>query len=234
VTPLDRLNARLGACPLVAILRGLTPDEAEPVGAALVEAGIRIVEVPLNSPKPLTSIERLARRFGDEVLIGAGTVLTPEQVRAVREAGGELIVSPNSDRAVIAASVAQDMVSCPGFFTPSEAFAALAAGAHALKLFPAEAASPAMLKALRAVLPAHAPVVPTGGIEPAAIPSWLAAGAAGIGLGSGLYRPGRTAREVAMRAATAVAAARSASGAGGREGVCGEAAGAEDRSAPCA
>ena len=208
MSPTEELRARLGACPLIAILRGLTSDEAEAVGETLIGAGIRIIEVPLNSPEPPTSIERLAARFGGEALIGAGTVLTPAQVRSVSKAGGGLVVSPNCDPAVIAATVEAEIVSCPGIFTPSEAFAALTAGAHALKLFPAEAASPAVLKAMRAVLPKEVPVVPTGGIEPQAIRAWLAAGAAGVGLGSCLYRPGMPAAEVGRRAAIAVAAAR--------------------------
>jgi len=210
MTPNERLSLRLGQCPLVAILRGLTPDEAEDIGAALIEAGVRIIEVPLNSLYPLASIERLAARFGSEALIGAGTVLAPDQVRSVRDAGGRLIVSPNTDAAVIGATAEAGLVSCPGFFTPSEAFAALAAGAHALKLFPAEAASPAVLKAHRAVLPPETPVVPTGGIERDAIGAWLEAGAAGVGLGSGLYRPGRSASEVGERAVALVTAARAA------------------------
>src|SRR5687768_3863256 len=147
------------ACPLVAIIRGVTPDEVVEVGEALYEAGIRIIEVPLNSPEPFESIARLAKCVGDRALIGAGTVLTSLQVRDVKEAGGQLIVSPNTNSEVIAASVAAGLVSCPGYFTPTEAFTALAAGAHALKLFPAEAATPAMLKAQRAVLPKDASIL---------------------------------------------------------------------------
>ena len=210
MTPTQILRARVDQCPLVAILRGLTPDEAESIGAVLVEAGVRIIEVPLNSPEPLVSIERLAARFGDEALIGAGTVLAPHEVKSVRDAGGRLIISPNTNEKVIAAAAEAGLVSCPGFFTPSEAFAALAAGAHALKLFPSEAASPAVLKAHRAVLPPGTQVVPTGGIERDTIRPWLEAGAAGVGLGSSLYRPGRSASEVGERAAALVAAARAA------------------------
>jgi len=210
MNPNDELKARLEECPLVAILRGLRPDEAEPVGEALVEAGFRIIEVPLNSPDPLDSIALLSKRFGAKALIGAGTVLAASQVHAVRDAGGRLIVSPNSDEAVIRATAAADMVSCPGYFTPTEAFAALAAGAHALKLFPAEAASPAVLKAQRAVLPADVPVIATGGVVLETLKDWLAAGAAGAGLGSSLYRPGMDAREVAERAAAFVKAVRGA------------------------
>jgi 2-dehydro-3-deoxyphosphogalactonate aldolase len=210
VSPTEQLRARLLQCPLIAILRGLTPDEAEAVGAALVEAGVRIIEVPLNSPEPLASIERLAARFGSEALIGAGTVLDVEAVRAVRDAGGRLIVSPNTDGAVIAATAEAGLVSCPGFFTPTEAFAALGAGAHALKLFPAEAASPAVLKAHRAVLPAPTLVIPTGGVTLELVRTWLDAGADGLGLGSSLYRPGRSASAVGERAAAFVAAVAAA------------------------
>lgn len=190
----------LAECPLVAILRGITPDEAESIGDALVEGGIRIIEVPLNSPSPLDSIARLSARFAGRALIGAGTVLQPAQVDAVRGAGARLVVSPSTNRAVIAATVAAGMVSCPGYFTPSEAFEALDSGAHALKLFPAEAASPAVLKAQRAVLPRDARVLVVGGVGPDSMAPWLAAGADGFGLGSGLYRPGQSAEMTLERA----------------------------------
>ena len=190
----------LAECPLVAILRGITPDEAESIGDALVEGGIRIIEVPLNSPSPLDSIARLSARFAGRALIGAGTVLQPAQVDAVRGAGARLVVSPSTNRAVIAATVAAGMVSCPGYFTPSEAFEALDSGAHALKLFPAEAASPAVLKAQRAVLPKDARVLVVGGVGPDSMAPWLAAGADGFGLGSGLYRPGQSAEMTLERA----------------------------------
>lgn len=195
-------------CPLVAVLRGITPDEAVAVGNALVEAGFSIIEVPLNSPQPLDSIARLAASVGDRALVGAGTVLSVDQVTAVADAGGRLIVSPNSDAAVIAASVAAGLVSLPGYFTPTEAFAALAAGAHGLKLFPAEGASPAYLKAQRAVLPREMLVLAVGGITPEAMPVWRAAGADGFGLGSNLYRAGKPVAEVARDAARFVAAVR--------------------------
>ena len=202
----DRLAAALARCPLVAILRGVTPDAVEEIGAALLEAGFAIIEVPLNSPDAYASIERLARRFGDTALIGAGTVLTVEQVRRVGEAGGQLIVSPNADVEVIAASASDGLVSAPGYFTPTEAFAALSAGAHALKLFPAEAASPALLKAQRAVLPRDIPVLVVGGIAVDTMGPWRAAGADGFGLGSALYQPGRIATDVSERAKAFVAA----------------------------
>ena len=206
MTALADFNRSLAQCPLVAIIRGVTPGEAEAVGEAILAAGIRIVEVPLNSPDPFASIEILARRFGGEALIGAGTVLDPEDVARVARAGGRLIVSPSTDSAVIRRSRDQGLVSMPGFFTPSEAFVALHAGAHALKLFPAEAASPAVLKAVKAVLPAETPVLIVGGVKPDGMRPWLDAGAAGFGLGSGLYRPGLQSAEVTARARACVAA----------------------------
>ena len=205
MNPSELLRMRLDECALVAIIRGVTPDEVEAIGGAIFDAGIRIIEVPLNSPDPLSSIERLAARFGDSALIGAGTVLGPQQVEQVRNAGGRLIVSPNTNPDVIGAAVAGGMVSSPGYFTPSEGFEALAAGAHALKLFPAEAASPAVLKAQRAVLPPHVPLLVVGGIQPDTMRPWLEAGANGFGLGSGLYAPGRSAEETAERARAYVA-----------------------------
>ena len=210
MTALEQFRIRLSECPLVAILRGITPDEAEPIGEALVEAGFGLIEVPLNSPQPLESIERLAARLGESATIGAGTVTTAADVTAIRDAGGVLIVSPHADERVIAATVAEGMISLPGFLTPTDAFAALRAGAHALKLFPAEAASPAVLKALRAVLPPDLPVLPVGGIDVEGMAPWLAAGAGGFGLGSALYRPGSTPSEVSTRARRFVAAVKEA------------------------
>jgi 2-dehydro-3-deoxyphosphogalactonate aldolase len=207
VTPREELKARLAQAPLVAIIRGVTPAEAEAIGASLVEGGIRIIEVPLNSPDPLASIAILARSFGGEALIGAGTVLNPADVARVRDAGGRIVVSPNTHAPVIEATVAAGMISAPGCFTPSEAFAALRAGAHALKLFPAEGASPAMLKAQRAVLPRDVPVLVVGGITPANMAPWREAGADGFGLGSGLYRPGQSAAETLEKARAYVAGA---------------------------
>lgn len=199
-----RFNAHLAACPLVAIIRGVTPTEVEGIAQALIEAGIRIIEVPMNSPDPLDSIARLVRRFGEGTAIGAtigaGTVLREEQVRAVADTGAALIVSPSTNPAVIAATVGRGLVSSPGYFTPSEAFAALDAGAHTLKLFPAEAAPPAVVRAQRAVLPRDTPLIVVGGVKPETMADYLAAGANGFGLGSALYRPGQGAAEVAAQA----------------------------------
>jgi 2-dehydro-3-deoxyphosphogalactonate aldolase len=206
------LRRYLDQCPLVAIIRGVTPDEVVGIGEALFEAGFRIIEVPLNSPEPLRSIELLARRLGDQALIGAGTVLRPDQVADVAAAGGRIIVSPNTRRAVIEAAVQAGMISAPGYFTPSEAFEALDAGAHALKLFPAEAASPEVVKAQRAVLPRDAPLIVVGGITPGKMQPYLDAGADGFGLGGAVYKPGQSAAVVGQqaRAFTAALAGRDA------------------------
>lgn len=199
-------DAAFAACPLVAILRGVTPDAVVGVGEALVDAGFTLIEVPLNSPDPLTSIARLAGAMAGRAQIGAGTVLREAEVAAVRAAGGTMVISPNANPGVIAATAAAGMVSLPGIATPTEAFAALDAGATALKLFPAEGASPAVLKAMRAVLPKAARVLPVGGITPEGMAPWRAAGAAGFGLGSALYQPGIDAAEVGRRARAFVAA----------------------------
>jgi 2-dehydro-3-deoxyphosphogalactonate aldolase len=204
----DRFRRYLDQCSLIAILRGVTPDEAEAIGAAVIEAGIRIIEVPLNSPDPLKSIEKLSAKFGEHALIGGGTVLHTHSVADIRSSGGHLIVAPNTDIDVIAAAKSEGMVCCPGYFTPSEALAALHAGATGLKLFPAEGAGPAVLKAQRAVLPSDVPVLPVGGIAPDNMGPWLAAGADGFGLGSGLYKPGQTAAETLQKAKAYVAAVR--------------------------
>ena len=200
MSPVDAFHRHLADCPLVAIIRGVTPDEAEAIGEAIYSAGIRIIEVPLNSPEPLESIRRLAARLEGRATVGAGTVLDEGQVGQVSEAGGQLIVSPSTNAAVIHASVMAGMVSCPGYFTPSEAFAALDAGAHALKLFPAEGASPAVVKAQRAVIPREVPLLVVGGVQPGSMQPWIEAGATGFGLGSGLYTPGRSAEETAAKA----------------------------------
>ena len=193
-------DAAFARCPLIAILRGVRPDEVESIADALIDAGFTLIEVPLNSPDPFDSIARLSRRCAGRAVVGAGTVLTVEQVAAVRDAGGRMAISPDANPAVIAAALPAGLVSVPGFATPGEAFAALRAGASALKLFPAEAASPAVLKAVRAVLPPDLRILPVGGITPQAIPDWRAAGAAGFGLGSALYRPGMDASQVAANA----------------------------------
>lgn len=205
MTPTEILRAYLDQCPLIAIIRGVTPDEAEAIGEAILEAGIRIIEVPLNSPEPLASIERLAARLGDQALIGGGTVLRWSEVREVRDAGGRLIVSPNTDPDVIAEAARSHLVSCPGYFTPSEAFAAIKAGANGLKLFPAEAASPPVIKAQRAVLPRDLPLIVVGGVQPDNMQPWIDAGADGFGLGSGLYKPGQSAAETNEKALAYVA-----------------------------
>ncbi|OOG36905.1 2-dehydro-3-deoxy-6-phosphogalactonate aldolase [Rhodanobacter sp. C06] len=194
------LTPWLHPLPLVAILRGLTPDEAVATGRAIAEAGFRMLEVPLNSPRPIDSIARLAAALGDEVLVGAGTVMTPANVDAVATAGGRLIVMPHADTTVIRAAKAAGLVCVPGVATPTEAFAALDAGADALKLFPAEQATPAVLKAWRAVLPREVPVLPVGGITPDNMAPWVAAGAAGFGIGSALYTPGRSLDDTTSRA----------------------------------
>lgn len=196
----------LDPLPLVAILRGLVPEEAVAIGEAVAEAGFLCLEVPLNSPRPLESIRLLRHVLDGRVLVGAGTVLSVEQVAQVADAGGQLCVSPNVDVAVIGAAKARGMVSLPGFFTPSEAFAALAAGADALKLFPAEIAGPQGLRAIRAVLPADARVYAVGGVSPANIGEWQQAGASGFGIGSSLYKPGQDAPQTADKAAAFVAA----------------------------
>ena len=200
-------DAALAACPLVAVLRGIRPHEAAAIGQALFDAGLRIMEVPLNSPDPLASIEILVETFGDRALIGAGTVMTPTEVHAIANVGGRLIVMPHSDPVVIRAAKSAGLFCAPGVATPTEAFAALAAGADALKLFPAEMISPAVVKAMRAVLPKSACLIPVGGISATNIPAYKAAGASGFGTGSSLYSPGRSAAEVGRIARELVAAA---------------------------
>jgi len=200
------LRSWLARCRLVAILRGIRPNECVAVAAALQANGFVIVEVPLNSPDPLASLTALARAFGDRLLIGAGTVMTEAQVSAVAAAGGRLIVTPHAAAEVVRAAKRHGLLAVPGFFTPSEAFAMLEAGADALKLFPAEAASPAMLKAMRAVLPPGTDVLPVGGIDACNMAAWTAAGAAGFGIGSAVYRPGDSADTVGGKTGGLVAA----------------------------
>ena len=205
MTAKELLHRYLDETPLVAIIRGVTPDDVEAIGDAIYEGGIRIIEVPLNSPEPLKSIQLLASRFGERMLVGAGTVLNAHQVADVKSAGGRIIVSPNANLAVVSATAAAGLVASPGFFTPTEAFAAIDAGATALKLFPAEAASPAVLKAQLAVLPKDIPLMVVGGVKPDNMRPWLDAGAAGFGLGGGLYQPGQTAAVTLEKARAYVA-----------------------------
>jgi 2-dehydro-3-deoxyphosphogalactonate aldolase len=204
----DDFDLYFAECPLVAIIRGVTPDDAEATATAIFEGGIRIIEVPLNSPRPFDSIEIIATALGDRALIGAGTVLNTDDVQRVQAVGGRLIVAPNMNEEVIRATADAGMVSSPGVFTPTEAFAAIAAGAHALKLFPAEAASPAVVKAQKAVLPKGFPLIVVGGVRVDNVAEWLDAGADGFGLGSGLYKPGQDAQLTLEQARAFVAAVR--------------------------
>jgi len=197
----------LAVLPLVAILRGITPDECDEVGAALAGGGFQLIEVPLNSPQPFSSIERMTAALPG-ALVGAGTVLTVAQVNDVHAAGGRLVVSPNFNADVVRAAVSKGMIALPGIVTPSEAFAALAAGAHGLKLFPAEMVPPAGLRAMRAVLPMSVPILPVGGISGLNMAEWHAAGASGFGIGSALYKPGKNAKAVASAAVAFVDAWR--------------------------
>jgi 2-dehydro-3-deoxyphosphogalactonate aldolase len=203
----EQFSRALQQLPLVAILRGLTPQEAPAIGHALVDSGFALSEVPLNSPRPLDSIAALAAAHPDH-LIGAGTVLSTAQVREVHAAGGRIIISPHFDPAVVHEAVRLGLACVPGVATPSEAFAALAAGAHALKLFPAELITPTVLKAMRAVLPANVQLLPVGGITPDNMAPYLSAGANGFGLGSALYKPGCSAQQVREAAQRFVQALR--------------------------
>ncbi|MEQ6291589.1 2-dehydro-3-deoxy-6-phosphogalactonate aldolase [Vogesella sp. GCM10023246] len=200
LTPPLELDRAMAQLPLVAILRGVRPDEVLSIAAVLYDAGWRMVEVPLNSPTPLDSIALLARHFGERMLVGAGTVLSAQQVREVAAAGGRLIVSPNLEREVITTSKALGLYALPGVQTASECFAALQAGADGLKLFPGEAVTPAIIKALRAVLPPATRLLPVGGITPDNMAAFRAAGASGFGIGSALFRPGMTAADIKQQA----------------------------------
>lgn len=200
------LRDYLAELPLIAILRGLKPENAEAVGHALVEAGFRIIEVPLNSPEPFRSIEILAKTMPENVLVGAGTVLDSEQVNGIRDVGGRLIVMPHADLDVIKRAKEHGLICTPGVATPTEAFAALKAGADAIKIFPAESIPPAVVKAWRAVLPKDALVVPVGGIKPDTMKPYVDAGANGFGLGSALFTPAMSAEEVGRNARNFAAA----------------------------
>ncbi len=206
------LKQALNALPLVAILRGVEPAEAPEIGAALVAAGFRVVEVPLNSPDPFRSIESLVERLGDAALIGAGTVMSPDAVRRTADAGGRLVVMPHSNSDVIRAAKAAGVWCLPGVATPTEGFAALDCGADGLKLFPAETLPPVAVKAWRAVFPVEISLLPVGGITPDGMAEYAAAGASGFGIGSALYRPGIGVEELATRAAAFVAAWRAIGG----------------------
>lgn len=202
------LRRALTQCPVVAILRGVKPDEVESVGDALVEAGIAVIEVPLNSPHPFDSIRRLAARHGDRALIGAGTVLDRADVARVEAAGGKLVVAPNFDTDIVRAASDAELFALPGVMTPSEGFAALKAGADGLKLFPAEILLPSVFKAWRAVFPSDCLLLAVGGVGTDNIAAFRDAGASGFGIGSALYRPGRSAADIGKAARALVAAAK--------------------------
>ena len=204
----NRFAAAMARLPLVAILRGLRPDEAPGILEALLGGGFTLIEIPLNSPDPLASIAAMRKLAPPDVLVGAGTVLSPADVERVAEAGGDLIVMPHADVATIAAAKARGLACAPGVATPTEAFAALGAGADGLKAFPAESITPAVVKAWRAVVPRDIPILPVGGIAPETMAAYVAAGASGFGLGSALYRPSDTPDRVAERAAAFVTAWR--------------------------
>jgi len=212
---LAALDRALAELPLVAILRGMTPAEAPAVGDALIGAGFRVLEVPLNSPDPFDGIARLVERVGDRAVVGAGTVLSAPDAREAIAAGARLIVSPETHEPVIEAALAGQAVAMPGFATPTEAFAALRAGAQTIKLFPAESLGPAFLKGLMAVLPRGTRVVPTGGATPETIGTFFEVGAVGVGIGSALYKPGLDAAAVGARARRFAEAWRAYAAAGG-------------------
>ena len=206
---MSALRDALERCPLVAILRGIAPDEAVPVAEALHGAGFAIVEVPLNSPDPFDSIARIAAALGDEMLVGAGTVMSPADGERIAAAGGRLIVMPHFDADVVTAAKGRGLMAAPGVATPSEAFAALKAGADALKLFPAQSLPPSVLSAWGAVLPQGTLTMPVGGIHAGNLADYWSAGARGFGIGSNLYKPGKSVADVAATAAELVAAASS-------------------------
>lgn len=202
------LDSKLAMMPIIAILRGLEPTNAEAVGETLYEAGIRVIEVPLNSPNPLRSIETLAKIFDDQAIIGAGTVTSPSHVQSVHDAGGQLVVSPNTNHSVIKKTVALKMFSCPGCLTPSDCYDALDAGAHALKIFPANIIGPNGIKAIRTILPSETRILAVGGVSDSTMSDYAAVGVRGFGLGSSLFKPDMTLDEIQSRVKSAVTAAR--------------------------
>lgn len=204
------LDDALARLPLIAILRGAKPPEVEAVAATLIRAGFTLIEVPLNSPDPLVSIEILCRKFGSDAIIGAGTVMSTEQIDHVKQAGGRLIVMPHADPVLVRHAKGKGLICIPGTATPTEAFAVLDAGADGLKLFPAEVLPPAAVKAWRAVLPPNTRLFPVGGISPETMVEYLKAGVAGFGIGSALYRPGAAAEETRNAAASIVETYRQA------------------------
>jgi 2-dehydro-3-deoxyphosphogalactonate aldolase len=206
------LNEALETCGIIAILRGVTPDEVLTVGNALYEAGIRIVEVPLNSPDPFTSISKLAKHFSGKMVVGAGTVLSVQDVNQLKATGGTISVSPDCNPETIARAIELKLSPLPGVFTPTEAFAAIRAGAQHLKLFPAEVASPQTVKAWRAVLPKHIQVHAVGGVTPSNMAEWLSCGVSGFGIGSSLYKQGMSIKAVSESAAILVKAWKVAKG----------------------
>ena len=206
MTPLlAKFNAQMDALPLVAILRGLKPEEALEVGQVIVNAGFHILEVPLNSPDPLRSIQILAKAFPN-ALVGAGTVTTAQQARDIKAAGGQIIISPHLDDNVVCEAVNLGLISMPGVATPTEAFRAIALGAHGLKLFPAEMISPSVVKSMRAVLPGHVRLIPVGGIGAHNMADYRQCGASGFGIGSALFAPGKTVQAIGESAAAFVRA----------------------------
>jgi 2-dehydro-3-deoxyphosphogalactonate aldolase len=206
------LEHALETCGIVAILRGVTPDEVVAVSQTLYDAGIRVVEVPLNSPEPFTSIEKLSKAFVDKMVVGAGTVLNVQDVNLLKAHGGQISVSPDCNEATISRAVELGMIPLPGVFTPTEAFAAIRAGAKHLKLFPAEVASPATVKAWKAVLPKHIQIYAVGGVTPENMGDWLAAGASGFGIGSSIFKPGISMAKISESAHSLVSAWKRAKG----------------------
>jgi 2-dehydro-3-deoxyphosphogalactonate aldolase len=206
------LEDALEACGIIAILRGVAPDEVVAISQTLFDAGIRVVEVPLNSPEPFTSIEKLSKAFAGKMVVGAGTVLTVQDVNLLKAHGGQISVSPDCNEAVIARAKELGMEPLPGVFTPTEAFSAIRAGAKHLKLFPAEVASPATIKAWKAVLPKHVKIYAVGGVTPENMGDWLAAGASGFGIGSSIFKPGISMAKISESAHSLVSAWKRAKG----------------------